>query len=519
MDKRKKVILLLCLIILLLIISIYCIFIEKNYSNFDYNAFKNEIVLNREENKNLFSNMQLNNEFCSYDSDSDTCFFNFDKENKFTKLNIRMYLINDDVMYATNSGINVSRVFYDFSNDNEILLYNQKYYYVLNVKFLSIPIVNITNLGGLYRDKKFNFLFDEMPDLRDDVNMVFSLYSSDSRDYINSFGTYHVRGASSFLYDKKSYRFDLNDNYGILSMKSDSDWILDAVYADESKIRNKLSSDMWNLINDNQYINNDMNGEFVELFVNRKYMGLYNLKEDIDAKRFGVTDDGVIIKSISHLSNANYNNILFNNISLVSIGKKEYVENFEIKKHTQESLDSIFNRLSNYLSSTGKFDIIDNNFYIDNYINYKIFVSLIMGNDNLTKNQIYSMEKIDSKILITPWDMDLSWGLSWSDTHSLHCLFSMESSYDIEWMDNNITNNMDNRTLSLLKDRYWSLRRDVITMTTINNFLDSYEKLFVDSGVSERDGERWYKYDVEFEIEQIREWARRRIEFLDEYFK
>ena len=56
-------------------------------------------------------------------------------------------------------------------------------------------------------------------------------------------------------------------------------------------------------------------------------------------------------------------------------------------------------------------------------------------------------------------------------------------------------------------------------MDTINGYLDSYKELLVNSGAAKRDSERWYEYDVEFEIEQIREWARRRIEFLDEYFK
>ena len=55
-------------------------------------------------------------------------------------------------------------------------------------------------------------------------------------------------------------------------------------------------------------------------------------------------------------------------------------------------------------------------------------------------------------------------------------------------------------------------------MDTINSYLDSYKELLVNSGAASRDSERWYEYDVENEIETIREWAGRRIQFLDEYF-
>ena len=97
--------------------------------------------------------------------------------------------------------------------------------------------------------------------------------------------------------------------------------------------------------------------------------------------------------------------------------------------------------------------------------------------------------------------------------------YLIEKVTDSNWLDNVVLSDLDSETLSLLKNRYWELRTDVITMDTINSYLDSYKDLLVNSGAAKRDSERWYEYDVEFEIEQIREWAKRRIEFLDEYFK
>ena len=125
----------------------------------------------------------------------------------------------------------------------------------------------------------------------------------------------------------------------------------------------------------------------------------------------------------------------------------------------------------------------------------------------------------NSKILITPWDMDLTWGLYWNFDSDLYSIFSFDRDFEDQWMNDNIINGMDEKTLSLLKDRYWELRKNVITIDTINGYLDSYEELLVNSGAAKRDSERWYGYDIEFEIQRIKIWANERIEFLDNYFE
>ena len=73
-------------------------------------------------------------------------------------------------------------------------------------------------------------------------------------DSLNSIGTMRERGRTSLSFLKKSYKVELNNSYSLLGMGKDDDWILDALYTDSSKVRNKLSYDLWNLINDNQVI-------------------------------------------------------------------------------------------------------------------------------------------------------------------------------------------------------------------------------------------------------------------------
>ena len=525
MNKETKNLML----IILIVLSLFLFFNYINFNSndyYDYYEMKNSIIMSRIENKSLFLGLTIKSENCSYDLNTDTCYFSIANDYGLKKMKTHVHLINKNVNYISSSGSNSVSIVYDLSGNNEILLYDDNYYYLLNVKFVNNPIINIVELKDL--SKKFNDYFDnsilsltsseKSIEENNDKQIFISVYQNNGLLNINTKGLYHVRGASSFSFPKKSYKIDLEQNESFFGMKSDNDWILDAVYADRSKVRDRLSSDLWNLINDNQSISNDLNGNFVELFIDGNYVGVYSFKEDLDKKRVNVLSNGLLAKSVDigvtyDLSyrnlKKNYKKYYYNDV---------FINSFNIKYSGDYSLENFFNRLDVYYSDRS-FTSLSNIFDINNYINYNLFISLIGGFDNINKNFFYSMTDLDSKILITPWDMDLTWGLIWTQNDELNNAFSLDFASDINWINQNITKGMDEKTLSLMKQRYWELRKNVITMDTINGYLDSYKESLVNSGAAKRDSERWYEYDVEFEIEQIREWARRRIEFLDEYFK
>ena len=368
------------------------------------------------------------------------------------------------------------------------------------------------NIENEFSDFSFENSLNELSEPKNvGVHVV---YTENKNLFVNDFtALLSIRGASSSIYDKKPYKIKLDENFSMYGLNDDV-FAFDALMTDRSKVRNLLSSEMWNLINDNQVINNDLNGYFCELFINNSYYGLYSLKNKINSKTLALGNESVLLKSVAHLRDDYIEKLLLNNFSMDEDG---YFLNYQVKKYDEQAFDSIVDGLKEY-HRYYSYNSISKNFYLNNYLNYYIFVSLISGGDNISYNRYLSINDSNSKILITPWDMDLTWGLNWSDNAELHSVFSMESSNDINWMNNYIVNNMDDKTLSLMKDRYWELRRNVITMDTINSYLDSYKELLVNSGAASRDSERWYQYDVENEIETIREWACRRIQFLDEYF-
>ena len=69
--------------------------------------------------------------------------------------------------------------------------------------------------------------------------------------------------------------------------------------------------------------------------------------------------------------------------------------------------------MRNFYVNNCDYNSLVTTFDVNNFFNYKILVSLLSGEDNVTTNQYYSMADSNSKILITPWDMDLTWGSFW----------------------------------------------------------------------------------------------------------
>lgn len=497
----------------LFIVVIFCVicfsFFYRIYPNFNV---EDKIIGTRIENNDFLIGMKVNKKYASYNSLNHTFYVNGKIDNIYSIVLYSPY----SVKYLLKK--------VDFNN-YKVLVYSDKYYVYRNISFSNIPIMNISTFNQIINKKNIieNQLsfFDSniIGEIEQKVNINLYDYNFREHDsYENNLftsGSAKIRGASSRAYLKKSYKLKTDKKTSVLGLSEDNDFVLDALYVDKSKVRNKLSSDMWNLLNNNQNINNDLKSQFVDLYVDMDYCGLYVMKNNVDTHVTNLSETGLIIKSIDHSNSSVIDNLIFDSFDIID----GVFLNMEIKYYNEESFNSFIRNLHMYYSGSMDYNAINSVFDFDNFINYKIFVMLISGEDNLTKNQYMSMQNENSKILITPWDMDLTWGLSWSDSNSLFSDFSMDSSTDFDWIYNNITKYMDDKTLFLMKQRYLELRKDIITMDTINNYLNSYKELLVDSGAASRDSERWYEYDVEYEIEQIREWASRRIQFLDEYFK
>ena len=457
---------------------------------------ENDIMDSHIIQKDIVTNIKINGILGSYDKDNAAFYysansFNYKNVKVISPYKVKHYIKKNDDKHYT------------------IFVYSSKYYYQYDIYLVNIPLVNIYTYD-IFDNEKCDIELNYCS-----MGITISDYtknnSNNSYNILNSTGKIRVRGATSRDFEKKSYKISVEKKVKLFDLTTDNDWVLDALYSDPSKIRNKLSSDIWNEINNNQLVNNDLGVEFVEVFIDNQYKGLYTIKNNVDKHVTSLNDTGLLIKAVNHF---NYNYVEMINNRTFNIEEDGSFLNMKIKEYNSDLFTAFLNRMYNYYSNNMVFDTFDE----DNYFNYKILISLMSGDDNVTKNIYYSINQSNDKILITPWDMDMTWGLVFDPSSSIYSKKMMYNYNDDLRMQYDVMFDLTDESFEKVKRRYWELRKEVINMETIDSYLDEYQELLINSGAIKRDNDKWYAYDFKLEIDEIREWVKNRIIYLDAFF-
>lgn len=236
---------------------------------------------------------------------------------------------------------------------------------------------------------------------------------------------YHIK----FL-DADSQKMDRK----FFGLRSDNSWILDAGQIDLLRIRNRVCTELWLDMCRKPYYGNQepkallgVRGDFIELFLNGRYNGIYALTEAMDRKQMKLakleTDSAGVntfhgmlwkVKEIDKISRMNgwygYNN------------NKAMWGGIEVK---YPDPDDVMPTRWNILSDATKFVAqSDNNtfrervaehFDIPVIMDYWIFINAIHGVDSGVKNIYWGVydEKVDKKITLAAWDLDCTFGQNW----------------------------------------------------------------------------------------------------------
>ena len=115
--------------------------------------------------------------------------------------------------------------------------------------------------------------------------------------------SFHMRGSTSVMFDKKSYRVELNDRTGkklkesLLGLRSDDDWVLNSLGTDKSLAREKVCYDLWKRLGEMEKDPVPAPAmEYTELFLNGSYMGVYGLMYPVDQKLLGMRPGDLLYK-------------------------------------------------------------------------------------------------------------------------------------------------------------------------------------------------------------------------------
>ena len=380
---------------------------------------------------------------------------------------------------------------------------------------------------------------------------------------------FKIRGASSINYPKKSYAVKLRDAEGnsidrkLLGLRSDNNWILDAMYVDLACMRNRVCTDLWNDFSVKPYyadrekkVRTGTRGNFVEMILNGRHNGIYCMTEKMDRKQLKLKKfvpaaesttgedevHGLLYKSsdwtyetfmgheqgdltFPYKTPSSYNNYLGN----------ETWRSYEFKypDYQKEAVDwePLYNAV-NHVAAVRSQTAFDEGFetYFDYPMmrDYYLFLELIMASDNHGKNMLFYVYDKQGpeggKIAIAPWDLDGTLGQRWDGSTSY-----TGANQEFDEFINKNEHGQFTPFLRLklsskynwkadLTERYAELRNSkLFDADAIANRVATYASLFEESKADMREQNRWTRYhsDLQSAASYIESWIKRRVAFLD----
>ena len=366
---------------------------------------------------------------------------------------------------------------------------------------------------------------------------------------------FRYRGASAQSYAKKSFAIKLRDAEGnsvdreYFGLRDDNNWILDAMAIDRACMRNRVSTDLWNDFaaypwyrrnGTEKKARTGTRGRFVEVFLNGKYHGLYCMTEKIDRKQLKLkkyvaeTDStaaeihGVLYKS-SQWCDEVHMTIGTTPRAYDNKKRSETWASWEVKYPDWEEEKIDWGPLWNAINfiTTSEEEYFNDNFsaYFDQPMvrDYYLLVELIRGNDNAGKNMyLFGYDILGAKykkcLGIAVWDMDSSWGRNWN---AADLYYTYDQPLSAFYSNFGLFVRLERSTYwswkQLAAQRYAELRPTFFQPEALIKRFTDYRDLFLESGVTEREKQRWPTYhpDIAGDVTDIATWIERRIEFLD----
>lgn len=400
------------------------------------------------------------------------------------------------------------------------LIYDDHQYVLADVLFTGLPVMSID--GAMGETGARMTVFDPI------------LNSGEGYQTEELLSYYNIRGNASKRFEKLGYRLELFYNDGragkdvaLLGMRSDNDWQLKAMYSDRSKLRDKLSIELWNQIagqNDTQ-ADTGCRMEYLELILNGEYQGLYGLVEPTDYKSLGLDktkdliykvasdewpDDGLFDESEAAQS------FTCAGVNIRQGGKSFYpgiwepFRTFWDSGYEMESEDDL----------KQLYECID----LQNFIDYHLYYNVIAGMDNRFKNIIYSVKmQGDGTFVIRriPWDQNYSWGDDFQEGEDKDI---KNIRYNPElcerWLNEEVFRGMleyDPELMDAVKETWKHWRESFLTEDYWKAYAREQMAYLLDSGAFTRDSVRWPDSGNVPGTEEIEGFIDSRFSWLDGY--
>lgn len=385
--------------------------------------------------------------------------------------------------------------------------------------------------------------------MADDGTQMFELrvYDTDhSDDWVtNCYTQSRLRGNTSLTYEKKSLRLYLKDvkddgtfkkaSKNLLGLRDDDDWILNALYADNSRIRDQLCIDLWNEVGakDNPYgYSYGTDCVMTEVFINDGYQGIYDLMIPIDAKQLGLDAVSEQMEKSEEVIERIYKKKYSRDwVSEDFIGDLpdsnavNYRGGFYLKGDTvlqnEEEWASLYRLAKDLEASDAEFagDILafnDQQNLIDNWL----FYQAIAGFDNQNKNYYYVTRSRDGKSYgyFIPWDLNISFGMVYADNEYYSAELDTVVNEPVCWQPANRMIELDvDNSKRVLKSTWTKWRSNQFSDEAIAKRIAELEHQVKASGAFSREDVRYPNGNQKADFSYMYDFALERLAWLDQY--
>jgi hypothetical protein len=388
--------------------------------------------------------------------------------------------------------------------------------------FTSLPLIHIHTHSGIRDEPKVLSWLEVVSPTGEAAYRETHLHEG--------FAGVEIRGRTSATHEKKSYGLELWENAdaedrsaSLLGMREGEDWILDAMYVDPLRMRNKISFEIWEKLwavkQELPFLttNPGIQGEYVELFINQRYRGLYCLTERLDERLInldGAPEDAgaALYKAIDWNGGATsfstYNSepgasMVWEGWEQVYPDQAAYWDPLaELRKAVVYDSDAVFKeRIGTLLN-------------LEVAADYYLFTNLILAHDNIVKNYFLARYAGESRFLLLPWDLEGSWGIMWDGDPSSSNGLLKNRLYDrLKELDAGGFNH-------LLEEGWEEYRASIFQQDSLSAPFERDVGQLLASGAIDRENRRWPGVNISLaeELEYFMQWTTRRLTYLDQVF-
>ncbi|MFK8054773.1 MAG: CotH kinase family protein [Saprospiraceae bacterium] len=432
--------------------------------------------------------------------------------------NIGLY---SDLSDYTEVVLSLDSESYTLSTNPTSLLYSEAYVvdrlsdrYTLY--FTELPLVSISTQDTIVDDPKVhaNFTYaDSIQVLHSDIGI-------------------EIRGGFSQTYPKKTYDLEFwkdssgteSENVQFGQMRKDDDWVLDALYNEPLRLRSHLATDLWLSIHTPYYLAQEPEAkagagtEYVELFLNGAYNGLYDLSEQIDRKQlqlasFDGSMRGELYKGVRWGPSTT-----FSGVPAYDNNERDW-GGYDFKYPKEEDLTDWgpLYRFNDFVINSPDDSFIDSvwtKFSYENYLDYFIFLNLLRATDNTGKNVYVAKQTTSELYFYAPWDLDGCFGTVWDGTNQ-------------NTTDDILGNGFFDRVIELdpsnyritVANKWFDYRNTLLKESTLLSLFEEQYNYLESNKLYERERLVYPNYPFDQQaFNYLQNWLRNRVSYLDSYY-